>query len=206
VHANRAALQHMLGAKVHPVYLQQIHGATLRAIDNTTPDGLPADASTTQHPGIACTILVADCLPVLLTNRAGSRVAAAHAGWRGLATGVLEATLACFDSTDEVLAWLGPCIGPSVFEVGSDVRTALCQENSVAAAHFQPLAEGKWLADLAALARLRLHTAGVVHICGNDSSPDWCSVGNPSRFFSHRRDSPRFGSSGRMAACVWIAA
>jgi len=202
--ANRTLLQRTLGENVHPVYLQQIHGTAVHTLDNNTPDGLPGDASTTTHAGIACTVMVADCLPVLFTNRTGTRVAAAHAGWRGLASGVLEATLACFDDApDAIWAWLGPCIGPHAFEVGANVWTAFCEQHSVAAAHFQPLTEGKWLADLAALARLRLHAAGVTRLGGNDSTPAWCTVGNPLRFFSHRRDALRLGSSGRMAACIW---
>jgi len=206
VQANRARLQSLLGKDVHPVYLQQVHGTQVQMLDAHTPNGLPADASTTRHAGIACTVMMADCLPVLFANRSGTQVAAAHAGWRGLAAGVLETTLACFDRADEVLAWLGPCIGPSAFAVGAEVRKAFCQTNSAATAHFQPLNKGQWRADLAALARQRLHAAGVAHISGNDSTPAWCTVGNPSRFFSHRRDSPLFGSSGRMAACIWIAA
>jgi len=205
VRANRAVLQGMLGANVHPVYLQQVHAIGVQVLDGNTPDGLLADASTTVQAGLACTTLVADCLPVLLSNKAGTRVAAVHAGWRGLANGVLEAALACFDdNAADVLAWLGPCIGPAAFEVGPEVHTAFCSQSNAAVAHFQPLAQRKWQADLAALARQRLHAAGVTQCSGNDSTPIWCTVGNPSLFFSHRRDSVRQGSSGRMAACIWL--
>jgi len=202
VQTNRMLLQQMLGENVRPVYLQQIHGTTVQALDKNTPDGLPGDASTTTHAGIACTVMMADCLPVLFTNCKGTRVAAGHAGWRGLANGVLEATLTCFDDApDDILAWLGPCIGPHAFTVGADVHAAFCNAMPAAAAHFQP--SEKWQADLAALARLRLHAAGVTRLCGNDSTPAWCTVDNPSRFFSHRRDAALLGSSGRMAACIW---
>jgi len=197
-------VRNLLGKGVHPVYLQQIHGTAVQTLTNNTPDGLPGDASTTTHVGIACTVMVADCLPVLFTNGTGTRVAAAHAGWRGLAEGVLEATLTHFnDASEDIWAWLGPCIGPCAFTVGADVHAAFCSNTPAAAAHFQPLAQGQWQADLAALARLRLRAAGVTRLGGNDSTPSWCTVSNPLRFFSHRRDAARLGSSGRMAACIW---
>lgn len=221
VRANRArlgdALRHTTPA-ARAVYLKQVHATQVAVLDTTSADGLQADASTTRTPGLACTVLVADCLPVLFTNRAGTRVAAAHAGWRGLAAGVLERTLACFVAPAqwvqapsapeiEVLAWLGPCIGPTAFEVGAEVREAFCAHDARAARCFAPLAtRGKYLADLAALARQRLQAAGVASITGNDSSSRWCTVSNPSRFFSHRRDAATLGSTGRMAACVWIGA
>jgi YfiH family protein len=199
VEANRTRLREAIGAR--PVFLQQVHGTQVLALEAATPDGGAADACTTAEGGIACTIMVADCLPVLFTDEAGRRVAAAHAGWRGLAAGVLERTLESFVAEDRVMAWLGPCIGPDAFEVGDEVRAAFEAHASEAAQYFRPSGSlGKWLADLAGLARQRLRAAGVVRIHGNDSSEAWCTVHNPLRFFSHRRDRV----SGRFAACVWL--
>lgn len=228
VQANWAALQAAVsagGQPVRPVYLRQVHGTAVQPLDAGTPEGSDADACTTATPGVACTVMAADCLPVLFTNRAGTRVAAAHAGWRGLAAGVLEAALEPFmaeslmgqaqaaiknttaEASQELFAWLGPCIGPQAFEVGPEVRAAFCAQDPQASQFFQPHGNpGKWLADLAGLARQRLRARGVTALYGNDSSPAWCTVGNPSRFFSHRRDSPVLGTSGRMAACIWIGA
>jgi len=210
VAANRARLQASLGAR--PVFLNQVHGAEVAVLHAHTPDGTLADACITQATGVACTVMVADCLPVLLTDRQGRAVAAAHAGWRGLAgqggMGVLEqtfnrfCTLALIDKglvASEIVAWLGPCIGPEAFEVGGDVPAAFIKGNTLAAPFFQRQPSGKWLADLAGLARLRLRALGITHIHGNNSSPDWCTVGNPSRFFSHRRDRV----SGRFCASIW---
>lgn len=207
---------------VRPVYLRQVHGNLVQHLQAETPDGIAADASTTTLAGLACLVMAADCLPVLFTNRSGTRVAAAHAGWRGLAAGVLEETIQCFRSKtlagkglvaiknefdEPLLAWLGPCIGPQAFEVGAEVRAAFCQHDAAAAKHFQPTGTPeKYWADLPALARQRLRAAGVQALYGNDSSPAWCTVGNPSQFFSYRRDQARLGSSGRMAACIWMAA
>ncbi|MDH6594929.1 YfiH family protein [Variovorax sp. TBS-050B] len=205
VAANRARLGQALdGAR--PVFLQQVHGTAVASFDGdaaaSPPDGMAADAATTIRPGIACTIMVADCLPVLFTDAAGRRVAAAHAGWRGLAEGVLERTVACFDGVPaaEVMAWLGPCIGPAAFEVGAEVKAAFEARAAEAAACFVPAAApGKWLADLPALARQRLRALGIGRVHGNDGSAAWCTVTDASRFFSHRRD----GVSGRFAALVW---
>jgi YfiH family protein len=146
---------------------------------------------------VVCAVLVADCLPVLLADRAGSVVGIAHAGWRGLAAGVLEATLACMRvRATDVVAWLGPSIGPRAFEVGADVRAAFCDANAGDASAFVPAAPGKWLADLPALASARLARAGVRHVAGGH----WCTVGEPARFFSYRRDR----ETGRMAAAIWL--
>jgi len=211
VAANRAALARMLG--VRPVFLSQVHGAKVIALDAASTDGQVADAAITSQAGVACTIMVADCLPVLLTDRQGRRVAAAHAGWRGLAgqngAGVLEATLEAFRSpapdgaefiATEIIAWLGPCIGPQAFEVGAEVRQAFVAHDPAAAALFAEAGPGKWRADLAGLARQRLAALGVQQVFGNDSSPAWCTVSQASRFFSHRRDRV----SGRLAACIWL--
>ena len=201
---NRARLQRAIGAR--PVFLQQVHGTgvvTLDAAQDVVRDGTAADACTATAVGLACTIMVADCLPVLFTDEAGHRVAAAHAGWRGLAGGVLEQTFKSFEAgqgAPRVIAWLGPCIGPGAFEVGPEVKAAFEAQAPEAANCFKPApAQGKWLADLPALARQRLRAAGVAAIHGNDGTSDWCTVSNPSRFFSHRRD----GISGRFAALVW---
>ncbi|MCF8161426.1 MAG: laccase domain-containing protein, partial [Polaromonas sp.] len=150
VAANRAILQEAIGAR--PVFLNQVHGAQVVALDAFTPDGTVADACLTDQPGLACTVMVADCLPVLFASVDGRRVAAAHAGWRGLAgqggQGILEATVKHMQATD-IIAWLGPCIGPRVFEVGDEVRAAFAATDPLAGGCFKPLAPGKWLADLA---------------------------------------------------------
>ncbi len=213
VNANRAifalALECADGESAHPVFLQQVHGTDLRWLDATTPDGEQADACATRVPQTACVIMVADCLPVLFCKRDGSAVAAAHAGWRGLAGvagqgGVLEKVVAELGGGSDLLAWLGPCIGQDAFEVGAEVRAAFCAHDAAAASHFLPQGNDKYRADLAALARQRLTAAGVPHIHGNDSSTAWCTVSQPSRFFSYRRDQRALGASGRLAAAVWI--
>ena len=201
VQANRQALRGAIGAR--PVFLQQVHGTAVAALDAASTDGITADACTTVEQGLVCTIMVADCLPVLFTDATGRRIAAAHAGWRGLAAGVLERALDAFageGGAPRVMAWLGPCIGPDAFEVGDEVRAAFEARLPQARDAFRPAgASGKWMADLAELARQRLLAAGVTRIYGNDSSEAWCTVHNPLRFFSYRRDR----GSGRLAACVW---
>lgn len=198
---NRNRLRASIGAR--PVFLQQVHGTgvvELDAAQSIVRDGTDADGCTATVAGLACTIMVADCLPVLFTDEAGHRVAAAHAGWRGLACGVLEQTARAFDGASGIIAWLGPCIGPKAFEVGAEVKAAFEAHAPEAASCFRPApAPGKWLADLPGLARQRLRAAGIESLHGNDGSDPWCTVGNPSRFFSHRRD----GISGRFAALVW---
>ncbi len=202
---NRAHLQASLATPVP--YLAQVHGTQVLQLDRQTADGVEADACYTTMSGLTCCIMVADCLPVLFTDRQGSFVAAAHAGWRGLAgqggVGVLEALVRALpvDRTDDLLAWLGPCIGPQAFEVGPQVRAAFVANAIAAQVCFKPsLAPDKYLADLPGLARQRLSALGVGQIFGNDGSQPWCTVSNPSRFFSHRRDR----ISGRMAACIWM--
>lgn len=204
---NRRRLQQALA--VRPVFLKQVHGLAVRRLDAGSVDGETADACITAEAGLACTIMVADCLPVLFTDSEGRQVAAAHAGWRGLVAGVLEATLASFQAAAsagpaqgalKTIAWLGPCIGPKSFEVGAEVKQAFEAQDAAAGACFQPAGSaGKWLADLQGLARQRLAAAGVAAVYGNDGADAWCTVTNPSRFFSHRRD----GISGRLAACIW---
>lgn len=228
VASNRSLLQQAIGAKT--VFLKQVHGFEVVKLDADTPDGFQADACVSTQPLLACTIMVADCLPVLLCNKAGTVVAAAHAGWRGLAGsldagqgGILEAVFASFKAAVQtiasqapdagVIAWLGPCIGPAAFEVGAEVKAAFEAAQPEAAACFKATGSGKYLADLPGLARLRLAALGITQIYGNDGSPAWCTVSQRSRFFSHRRDAgPNdkggngFGTTGRMAACIWLDA
>lgn len=211
VAANRTLFAQAIG--VHPVFLNQVHGTRVMTLGASTPDGTTADACLTDQPGLACTVMVADCLPVLFTNPQGQAVAAAHAGWRGLAgqggVGILEATHQRFlalaqvgqsRQAAETMAWLGPCIGPQAFEVGEEVRAAFVTWAAESAGCFKPLTPGKWLADLAALARLRLRALGIRQIYGNDSSAAWCTVGNASRLFSYRRDRV----TGRFCASIWL--
>ena len=218
VAANRALLARSMAAA--PVFLQQVHGTAVLALDGATPQGQQADAAVTRQRGVACTIMVADCLPVLLSTLDGAVVAAAHAGWRGLAglngRGVLEQTCESFralaligrsQAAIDTIAWLGPCIGPTAFEVGPEVREVFVGSHPGAAACFTAAGPGKYLADLASLARLRLQALGITQVYGNNSSASWCTVGNASRFFSHRRDAGvhgnGFNTTGRMAACIW---
>lgn len=207
VTANRAALAG-LTAPARPVFLQQVHGTAVCHLDTATPDASVADAALVTTPGVAATIMVADCLPVLFAHASGRAVAAAHAGWRGLVGGVLEASVQALHASagpGEVIAWLGPAIGPTAFEVGDEVREAFVAADAAAARHFDAhTSAGKWWADLPALARQRLHAVGVASVHGNDGSAAWCTVSQTSRFFSHRRDAARLGSTGRLAACVWI--
>ena len=202
VEENRRRFAAALQAK--PVFLEQVHGRGVVRLDASTPHGTQADAAWTTERGIACTMMVADCLPVLLADRAGRVVGAAHCGWRGLAGGVLEALclqMAELAPASELVAWLGPCIGPDTFEVGDEVRASFTASDPGAAALFRPHASaGKLLADLPGLVRRRLQAIGVTRISGNDGSRPWCTVSNPSRFFSHRRDRV----SGRFAAAAWL--
>lgn len=210
VATNRQRLGAVIGAR--PVFLSQVHGVDVASLEATTPDGTEADACLTGHAGVACTVMVADCLPVLWCLPDGAAVAASHAGWRGLAGqdghGILETTMQALRSSSGTtvapMVWLGPCIGPMAFEVGAEVREAFVAVDADAARCFEALpADGKYLADLRALARLRLGAMGVTKVFGNDGSDAWCTVTQSSRFFSHRRDATRFGSTGRMAACIW---
>ena len=180
---------------IKPAWLQQVHGIAVAPAD----PGLvaTADASWTATPGIACAAMTADCLPALFCNRAGTRVAAAHAGWRGLAAGVLEATLDTLDvPAEDVLVWLGPAIGPKAFEVGPEVREVFINQLPEAAEAFVPSDNaGKFMADIYLLARLRLAARGVTAVYGGG----FCTVTDP-RFFSYRRAS----RTGRFASLVWL--
>lgn len=214
VQANRAQLAQTIGAS--PLYLEQVHGSAVVRLPSAC--ALPvADAVLTAQAGPVCCVMVADCLAVLLTDSAGRVVGAAHAGWRGLAgvagRGVLESFFDDFKAIAHgaydfnainTIAWLGPCIGPTAFEVGGEVRAAFTQCDAGAARFFRAAPGGKWWADLAGLARRRLQALGLTHIYGNDGSDAWCTARNPSRFFSHRRDHAVLGGSGRMAACIWL--
>ena len=193
VAANRNALRALLPGE--PVWLKQVHGS--RVIYADVPAALPeADAAVARNAGTVCAILVADCVPVLLTDDAGTTVAAAHAGWRGLAAGVVENTVRAMRCPPAgLMAFLGPGIGPRAFEVGSDVRDAFLAGDPDARSAFVAQAPGKWLADLFALARRRLARAGVSSVFGGGL----CTHSDPARFFSHRRNPV----TGRMAALIW---
>lgn len=221
VDANRARLQAALG--LAPIFMSQVHGVDTVELPLPPCEGEPAativaDGCVSAAPRVVCTVRVADCLPVLLTDTRGTVVGAAHAGWRGLANGVLERNFRAFEQlvrrqagsaqanpvAGRTLAWLGPCIGPTAFEVGSEVYEAFVTHDPAAEPSFTGKTGGKWLADLAGLARLRLQALGIAGIYGNDGGAPWCTVNNPSLFFSHRRDNVALGGSGRMAACIWI--
>jgi polyphenol oxidase len=198
VAVNRQRFAEVIGAR--PIFMKQVHGRRLVDLLAHTRDGIEADACVTADPGLACTIMVADCLPVLLCDARGGAVGAAHAGWRGLLDGVIDVAVNAMPR-GELMAWLGPCIGPQTFEIGPEVREAFLSRDPDAAAFFHPQSDGKFLGDLPGLARHRLRALGVVPVYGNDGSTAWCTVSNPSRFFSHRRDRV----SGRFAAAVWRA-
>ena len=202
---NRNLLKQQLHS-ARPVFLKQVHGVDILQLRPDAQDGAIADACWTQDPNLACTIMVADCMPILLTDAEGTTVAAAHAGWRGLAHGVIENTVntLCVQSgalASELLVWLGPCIGPSSFEVGAEVRQAFLQADKASESCFKdhPHHPNKYLADLPELARQRFRSLGVQSIAGNDGSDAWCTVQQASKFFSYRRD----GVTGRFAACIW---
>lgn len=197
VAANRGLLMQQLGLPAEPSWLQQVHG---RAVVPAWPNGATteADASFGVGPGAVCAVLTADCLPVLLCDRDGTRVAAAHAGWRGLAAGVLEAAVDALQVPgSRLMAWLGPAIGPRAFEVGDEVRAVFLAHDAAAASAFQPSPAGRWLADLYVLARQRLAERGVTDVHGGGL----CTFSDGRRFYSYRRD----GTTGRMATLIWLA-
>lgn len=196
---NRALIATRVNARL--LWLKQVHGTrVVNAEDciDSDPAAVPeADASMTRQAGVACTVMTADCLPVLFCDRSGTVVAAAHAGWRGLLDGVLEATIAAMGvPTDELMAYLGPAIGPQAFEVGDEVRSAFVAVSDGAASAFSPGHAGKWLADIYQLARQRLSAEGMAQVYGGD----FCTVSDAARFFSYRRD----GQTGRMASLIWL--
>lgn len=220
VQRNRARLRARAGVPVEPHWLRQVHGCTvsvLPSVPTSVPSSVPpsvppsvalnaatsaadacvADASVAFGPGSVCVVMTADCLPILLCDAAGGVVAAVHAGWRGLAAGVIEATVRRMRRpAGQLLAWLGPAIGPEHFEVGDEVRATFCAARAEAAMAFRRGVEGRWLADLGLLARQRLGALGVRWIGGGEH----CTFAEPERFFSYRRD----GVSGRMASLIWL--
>jgi YfiH family protein len=197
VQRNRLAIQRRLSLPNPPVWLHQLHSD--RVVDAAHCGQCPsADASFAARTQVVCAVLTADCLPVLFCDRAGTRVAAAHAGWRGLAAGILESTVRALDTEPQrLLAWLGPAIGPAAFEVGGEVRRSFVDRQAEAARAFLPRRDGRWLADLYELARLRLLAVGVSAVYGGGL----CTFSDRERFYSYRRD----GVTGRMASLIWLA-
>ena len=191
---NRAILSERLGLPSEPLWLEQLHGCDVVEVESGISG---ADASTTEIPEQVCVVMTADCLPLLICNRAGTRVAAVHAGWRGLADGVIEAAIERFsEDGNELLAWLGPAIGPDRFEVGDDVRERFLGLNPADESAFAVADSGKWFADIYALAHSRLEAKNIGYVGGGDC----CTVSDSERFFSYRRD----GITGRMASLIWI--
>ncbi len=194
---NRQRLAAMLGYPVEPAWLEQVHGITVVAAE-TVRAPVVADAAWTRVPGQPCVVMTADCLPVLLCDRTGTVVAAAHGGWRGLAGGIIAATVARMETPPrELLAWLGPAIGPDAFEVGKEVRAAFLALDAGSAGCFRPSPAGRWLTDIYQLARRQLRNLGVQEIYGGGC----CTFNQPERFFSYRREN----RTGRMATLIWLA-
>ncbi len=195
VEENRRRLGAYAGLPAAPVWLEQVHGA--RVVDLDAEPVEPADGAVTGRPGVVCAVLTADCLPVLLCDRDGRRVGAAHAGWRGLSAGVLaNAVRRMAVAPESLVAWLGPAIAQGAFEVGEEVRAAFVERDAAAAEHFVPNARGRWQADLYGLARRSLAAAGVRAIHGGGL----CTFSAAERFFSHRREAP----CGRFASLIWL--
>ncbi|MGP4843825.1 peptidoglycan editing factor PgeF [Marinobacter sp. 1Y8] len=198
VSVNRTLLAETLGLPASAFgWISQVHGCGVALLPRES--GALADASVTRDTGIVCSILTADCLPVLFSDRSGEQVAAAHAGWRGLAGGVLENTLAQFHNPQDVIAWLGPAIGPTAFEVGPEVRQVFVDADPGVDAAFvsSPLKPDHYYADLYLLARARLNAAGIAGVYGGGE----CTYTDRQRFYSYRRD----GQTGRMASLIWLA-
>jgi YfiH family protein len=195
VSENRSRFRSLCGLPSDPRWLTQVHGSRV-VVEPPSGKSPDADAAITRQSGIVCAVLTADCLPVLFAAADGKELAVAHAGWRGLAGGVLEATVRAM-STDprELLAWLGPAISQANFEVGDEVRQEFLAHDAAAAACFAPNERGRWQADLYGLARMRLGGAGVEQISGGE----YCTFAEPQRFYSYRRD----GACGRMASFVF---
>lgn len=197
--ANRQRLQQVLQLPAAPRWLQQVHGTTvIDAGEAVAVDAAPvADAAWCSQTGVVCAVLTADCLPVLLCDTAGRHVAALHAGWRGLAAGVIEQTIDALRQPGEsLLAWFGPAIGPATYQVGDEVRETFLTHDRQAKAAFRPGPDGSWMADLYLLARQRLAERGVSAVYGGHE----CSFTDAQRFFSYRRD----GVTGRMATLIWL--
>jgi YfiH family protein len=195
VGTNRDRLRASLDLPAEPVWLEQVHGRRILRLDRGETG--PADGAVTARAGTVLAVMTADCLPVLLTTKTGDAVGIAHAGWRGLAAGVLrEAVAALGRDPSEVLAWLGPAISRGAFEVGEEVVETFVAGDPGSAGHFEPNARGRWQADLPALARRALAAAGVGAVYGNPV----CTFDDARRYFSHRRDAP----CGRMASLIWL--
>jgi len=196
VAANRQRLMAAAALPAEPAWLSQVHGVQVADLDSEAPRS-PADAALTRQPGRVCAILTADCLPILFAGESGGAVAAAHAGWRGLAAGVVEATVRALGLPPaELIAWLGPAIGPGHFEIGAEVREALLRADPAAEGAFTVNSRGRFMADLALLARRRLAGLGLTRIFGGAE----CTYAQPDRYFSYRRDGP----TGRQATLIWL--
>lgn len=196
VSENRRRYQQQAHMPASPVWLEQVHGVRVLPLSRHTASGETADASITAERGVVATVMTADCLPLLLCDAKGTQVAAIHAGWRGLCHGVIEATLAHFPVPEQVMAYLGPAISQSAFEVGPEVRAAFMARSTEAEAAFVAADNGKLLADLYLLARQRLQRCGVSQIYGGS----FCTYQQTGLFFSYRRD----GQTGRMASSIWL--
>lgn len=199
VRHNRQVLRTALPSE--PVWLNQVHGVTV--LDAALCQGVPdADASFSRQANVVCVTMTADCLPVLLCDRAGTVVSAVHAGWRGLCDGVIEAAVAKMAvAPSQILAWLGPAIGPNAFEVGHEVQAQFMQHDGQAALAFKPHAD-KWLANLYVLAQQRLNALGISQIYGGGIDQAFCTYSDAQRFFSYRREAV----TGRMASLIWLNA
>jgi YfiH family protein len=201
VAANRKHLMRAAALAAEPTWLRQVHGTAAANLDELPVSALPpaADAAYTRRAGPICAVLTADCVPILLAADAGDLVVAIHAGWRGLAAGIVAATLRGVRTRpQDLVAWIGPCIGREHYEVGAEVRNAICGQSAAADAAFRANEQGRYLADLPLLARQQLAAAGVSRIYGGSE----CTYGNPQRYFSHRRD----GETGRQATLIWLDA
>ncbi len=194
VQENRRLLTEQAQLPADPFWLQQVHGTNVVEVGGNAP--VEADASVAFKPNQVCCVMTADCLPILLCDRLGRNIAAVHAGWRGLAAGVIESTVEKLGvHPKDLLVWLGPAIGPNAFEVGKEVLEAFDTDRSPDT--FQSLGKGKWLANLYALAELRLNRIGIAHIFGGD----FCTYSESDRFYSYRRS----GTTGRMVSLIWMS-
>jgi YfiH family protein len=197
VEKNRAILREKLQLPAEPLWLTQTHGTHVVAADATQPY-IEADASYTDRPNVVCAVQTADCLPLLICNRDATLVAAIHAGWKGLAAGVIESTLTTLNVPgNELLVWLGPAMGPQAFEIGKDVYQAFTDKHSEAELGFKAISAEKWLANIYLLAKQRLHAFGITAIYGGE----FCTFTESEKFFSYRRNP----ITGRMASLIWIS-